>query len=59
MTADRDLAEDRLDGGGFRNGCIGERAHIILDRGEILHQIGIAHGEHYGARGGAIEDGGE
>src|SRR5712692_1357933 len=56
MTADRDLAEDRLHGSSFRHGCIGECAQIILDRSEILHHIRIAHGEYDGATGGAIEN---
>ena len=59
MTADRDLAEDRLHGGGFRHGCIGERAQIIFDCRKILHHIRIAHSEYNGAAGGVIEDRGE
>src|ERR1700690_215417 len=56
VAADPDFAKDRLNGGCFGHRGVGEGANIILDCGEIPHQIRIAHGNYHAAPDGALED---
>src|SRR5581483_11399176 len=55
MSADRDLAEEGLHGADFRNGRVGESAHVILNFAEVGGEIRISHGNHNSAIGGVYE----